>query len=89
MIRVSAPNPTFEGERAGVRFTNGTAQVASLSGLQRQGLARLGYTIHDPDPKDYGQLTVRELRNLAAERGISLAGMTRKSDIQTAIETFS
>lgn len=85
MIRLVASNPRFSGERAGVRFRNGEAEVGSLTGLQRAAMRRLGIRVIEPEPGDapnaLGELTVRELRELADSRGVQLPKYARKAEI--------
>lgn len=83
MIVLKARNPAFSGERAGVRFEHGEARVGELSGRQRQAFARLGIEVVDPN--DLGHLTVRELREVAEERGVDLEGLSRKAEILDAL----
>lgn len=83
MIRLRAKNPAFSGERAGIRFQNGEATVYELTGRQRQALAKLGIQVDDPN--DLSHLTVRELREVAENRGVDLEGRTRKQEIIDAL----
>lgn len=88
MIRLEAKNPRFTGVRAGVRFRDGTAQVAVLTGEQRQAMRKFGITIVEappPAPNALGELTVRELRRLADSRGVRLPKNPRKADIVTLL----
>lgn len=82
MIRVTAPNPRFSGVRVGLSFRGGQATAEALTGRQRQGLARLGYAV---EGDELAGMTVRELRALAAERGVDLGNATRKADIVNAL----
>ena len=52
---VRTPNPRFNGERAGVQFTNGEA---TCNALQASLLAQLGYQVlEDPKPVKTPQKT--------------------------------
>lgn len=84
MIRIEARNPRFSGVRAGVAFRDGVAEVEHLTGAQRQAMRKFRMIIHEGEgdaPNDIGELTVRELRDLAAERGMTLPPSIKKADL--------
>lgn len=93
MAKIQAPNPDFRGTRHGVVFRSGKAEtddpVAIASLLQAGYLVTdVEEQVHEEDPTvdTLGDLKVKELRALAAEEGIVLAGVTTKAEIIEVIE---
>ena len=94
--KVYAKVEGFDGEVAGVTFTNGEGVAATQGALNyfiRAGY-RIGETtseVESPEPEesseDLGSLTVAELKDLAEERGIDLTGAHLKAEIISAIES--
>lgn len=51
-----------------------------------QNGAKGGAVVPEPDLSDLNSLTVVKLKELAAERGVDIDGLTRKGDIVAALE---
>lgn len=85
MITIKTPNERFNGVRAGLHFANGVATAEALTPVQRATVTRLGYTIEGDEPpapeKTLDDMTVAELRDLAAERDVDLSGASKKAEI--------
>ncbi|MCX7689043.1 MAG: hypothetical protein N2045_13855 [Fimbriimonadales bacterium] len=48
-MTIRTPNPQFNGNRLGVQFTNGVAEVESLTQEQLEAFTAWGYAVDAPE----------------------------------------
>jgi hypothetical protein len=82
MAKIICPNGQYNGISATVMFTNGVGETEDSRLIE--WFKERGYVVEEQD-RDIENLTVKELRAYAEEKGIDLGEAKVKADIIAAI----